>query len=96
LQLDDIARVACFSPFHFHRVFKGITGETVIDYVQRTRLERAARALYVNTSTSVVQIALDYGYQNPSSFAKAFKRHFGTSALRWRQSDAKAWIRQRQ
>src|SRR5204862_5239631 len=96
LQLDDVARVACFSPFHFHRVFKGITGETLLDFVQRTRLERAAPALYLNKSASVIQIAMDYGYENPSSFAKAFKRHFGTSASQWRKSAAKVWIQERQ
>jgi len=96
LQLEDVARVACFSSFHFHRVFKGITGETPLDFVQRIRLERAARALCLNTSASVIQIALDYGYENPSSFAKAFKRHFGTSASQWRKSGAKVWIQERQ
>ena len=96
LPLDDIARVACFSPFHFHRVFKGVTGETLIDFVQRTRLERAARALYVNRSASVIQVALDYGYENPSSFARAFRRYFGMSASRWRRQGAKAWIEKRQ
>lgn len=95
LQLHDVARVACFSPFHFHRIFKGITAETLLDFVQRTRLERAARALYLNRSATVIQIALDYGYDNPSSFAKAFKRHFGTSASQWRKSGAKAWIQER-
>jgi AraC family transcriptional regulator len=96
LQLEDVARVACFSPFHFHRVFKGITGETLLDFVQRIRLERAARALYVNKSASVIKVSLDYGYENPSSFAKAFKRHFGASASQWRKSGAKAWIEERQ
>jgi AraC family transcriptional regulator len=82
--------------FHFHRVFKGITGETLLDFVQRTRLERAARALYLNQSASVIQIALEYGYENQSSFAKAFKRHFRTSASQWRKSAAKVWIQERQ
>lgn len=45
LRLDRLAAIAAFSPFHFHRVFKAVTGETIADFVQRLRLERAARAL---------------------------------------------------
>ena len=43
LALDDLARVAHFSPFHFHRVFRGMMGESVKEHVRRLRLERAAQ-----------------------------------------------------
>ncbi|HEY1859983.1 MAG TPA: AraC family transcriptional regulator, partial [Gemmataceae bacterium] len=42
LALDQLARLAHFSPFHFHRIFKGLVGEGVIEYVRRLRLESAA------------------------------------------------------
>ncbi len=45
LKLADLARVAAFSPFHFHRIFRALTGETLSAYVQRQRLERAAGLL---------------------------------------------------
>ena len=45
LDLDGLARVACFSPYHFHRVFRGLVGEPVQEHVRRLRLERAAHRL---------------------------------------------------
>lgn len=44
LALEDLARIAAFSPFHFHRVFKAIVGETLFGFIQRTRIERAGGA----------------------------------------------------
>lgn len=43
LRLEDVAVEACFSPFHFHRVFKSLVGETLNQFVKRLRLERALR-----------------------------------------------------
>ena len=45
LTLEKLAAVAAFSPFHFHRVFAAITGETLSDFIRRIRLERAASAV---------------------------------------------------
>ena len=42
LELETLARVACFSPYHFHRIYRGLLGETVNDTVRRLRLQRAA------------------------------------------------------
>ncbi len=41
LKLEDVAQAACFSPFHFHRVFRSLLGETLNQFVKRQRLERA-------------------------------------------------------
>jgi len=43
LSLQRLAQVACFSEYHFHRLFRGIVGESLHDFVQRRRLETAAR-----------------------------------------------------
>ena len=40
LKLKDVARVACFSPHHFHRIFRALVGETLATFVKRVRLER--------------------------------------------------------
>lgn len=45
LPLQKMAGIACFSPFHFHRVFTILTGETPTDYIKRTRIEKAAQLL---------------------------------------------------
>lgn len=45
MPLEELARVACFSPYHFHRVFKGMVGESVKEHLRRLRLQRAASQL---------------------------------------------------
>lgn len=85
LALSNISDAAGFSPFHFHRIFKAMVGETLNDYVRRLRLERAALLLVSNPFRSVTEIALDCGFSSSSNFARAFKEHFGMSASQWRE-----------
>ena len=42
LALEALARIACFSPYHFHRIFRGMLGESLQEHVRRLRLQRAA------------------------------------------------------
>ena len=93
LTLADLARVAAFSPFHFHRVFRAITGETLFGFIQRVRVERAAAALIGRHDASVLEIALDHGFASAATFARAFRTHFGMSATRWRAGGAARWRR---
>ena len=85
LPLDELAGVACFTPYHFHRVFRGMTGESVKEHVRRLRLERAARRLKFS-GDAVTAIALDAGYQTPESFTRAFEGMFGEPPSGYRQS----------
>jgi AraC family transcriptional regulator len=91
LTLERLAEVAAFSPFHFHRVFAAITGETLSDFIRRVRLERAAGALISLPETNVLEIALRYGFSSAATFARAFKAHFGMSATQWRSGGARQW-----
>jgi AraC family transcriptional regulator len=84
LPLEDLARVACFSPFHFHRIFSAMTGETLGSFIQRLRLERAAAQLVHNSDKSITAVALDCGFSSSAVFARAFRGHFGMSASDWR------------
>ena len=86
-----LAAVAAFSPFHFHRVFAAITGETLSDFIRRIRLERAASGLVVLRETSVLEIALRCGFSSAATFARSFRTHFGMSATEWRQGGAQHW-----
>ena len=79
LTLAKLAKVACFSKFHFHRIFRTLLGETVNQYVRRVRLEKAARMLTYNKDQSIIDIALDCGFSSSQNFAKAFKAHFGVT-----------------
>jgi len=91
LTLSDLARVAAFSPFHFHRVFAAITGETLFGFVQRVRIERAAGALLSHRAQSVLAAALDHGFSSAAAFARAFRARFGMSATEWRAGGAERW-----
>ena len=86
LALEDIARAANFSEFHFHRIFKAATGETVFGFVRRLRLEWAANRLLANPRDDVTAVALDCGFSSSQNFAKAFRARFGTTPTAFRRS----------
>lgn len=71
LSLDRLAEEACMSRFHWHRVFRAMTGETLAEATRRLRLLKAANAL-VNQDTSLAEIAKAYGYPNTAAFSRAF------------------------
>ncbi len=85
----ELARVACFSPFHFHRIFMAMKGVGIADYVRRLRLERAAHAL-LTSDRSVADIAEEAQYKNHESFTRAFGRRYGMPPSDWRLSDGRA------
>ena len=87
LSLDAVAEVACLSRFHFHRVFKGMTGETLAEAVRRIRLFRASRAL-VTGDASVTEIARAVGYPNLASFSRTFSAAYGASPAAFREAGA--------
>lgn len=85
ISLEGLAAVAHFSPHHFHRIFSGMMGESVKNYVRRLRLDRAAHQLH-HTEQPVTDIALNSGYEALETFSKAFQKKFATSPSRYRQS----------
>lgn len=85
LSLDTLADVAAMSRFHWHRVFRAITGETCAQAVRRIRLHRAACWL-VQTDRPVAGIATAVGYPNLNSFARAFSQAYGISPGAFRES----------
>lgn len=87
LSLEELAGVACFSPYHFHRVFQGMVGEGVMAHVRRLRLERAAYQLKA-TERPVTRIAFDAGYETHESFTRAFAAMFGEAPSRFREARA--------
>lgn len=87
IQLKDIAVKANLSQYHFHRVFKSLTGDTTKDFLTRLRLEKAALKLK-HAQNDIGQIALDCGYQNHETFTRAFKDYFGLTPIEYRSSIA--------
>jgi len=84
LQLNEISNIASFSPFHFHRIFKTVTGETLSEYVTRKRIEKAQYLLLQRTETSISDIAELCGFAANASFTRAFKRAAGISPMLYR------------
>ena len=80
MRLEDVARSSHFSPYHFHRIFHALRGETVNDYISRKRMEKAARQLVYKPDLSVTQVAEMGGFSSSANFARAFKLYFGVSA----------------
>ena len=83
LRLEDVANAACFSPYHFHRIFRGLMGETLASFVKRIRLERAVQLLSYRRSASLTDIALACGFSSSSDFSRSFRGHYGVSPRRF-------------
>lgn len=93
IDLSVMADIASFSPYHFHRIFTFITGETPNNFVSRIRLERAAVLLQDSTKDTISEIAFRCGFINVSSFSRAFKSFFGVSAKEFRRLDKAIYIK---
>ena len=87
LNLNTLANVANFSPFHFHRIFTIFTGETLNIHIQRIRMERAAILLHNDRKISVSDIAFLCGFNNISSFGRTFRTYFQVPPKIFRQQE---------
>lgn len=79
LKLDVIAREGGFSPFHFQRIFKSITGENPYEYILRKRLEKAVFYFKHGKKRSVTEVAFACGFPSPENFSRQFKTRYGVS-----------------
>lgn len=91
LSLEKLAKVACYSPFHFHRIFLAIVGETLHDYIKRLRMQAAAGQLRYS-KRPVTEIALDANFETPSAFTKAFRQYMGMAPRGYRSLHTAAKI----
>jgi AraC-like DNA-binding protein len=81
---DQMAREACLSPFHFHRVFARHVGETPYQFLRRQRLLHAA-ALLRDRRLTLADIATEAGFESITSFVGAFRAQFGLPPARYRR-----------
>ncbi|MDR2920079.1 MAG: AraC family transcriptional regulator [Tannerella sp.] len=93
LELKTIADIANFSPFHFHRIFTYMIGETPIDYIQRLRVEKAAWKLREENPQSVTEIAYDCGFGSISLFSRTFKKYFGITPSLYAKTEKPVYSR---
>ena len=86
LSLKELAKKTYFSEYHFHRIFRAVVGEPLKEHIRRLRLERAASDLK-HTNDSIINIALNAGYQTHEAFTRAFKAVFGCSPSDFRSGN---------
>jgi AraC family transcriptional regulator len=85
VKLEELARVACFSEYHFHRIFRAVSGETLNNFTNRLRLEKAARLLRYS-GQSLTDIDLECGFSSSATFSRAFRSGYDTSPRQFRKS----------
>lgn len=84
LTLDQLSDVACFSKYHFHRLFTAYIGLSLQQYIRWLRLKRAAHQMMVDKERSIINIALSAGFESHESFTRAFKQVSGLSPTAFR------------
>ena len=87
LNLETIANIGFYSPFHLHRIFKAITNETINEYITRKRIEKTASILLHKREITISQLSLQYGFNSNSSFTRTFKKFYGISPTEFRKSN---------
>ena len=89
IDLNKLADVACLSPYHWHRIYRAIHGETIAATVKRLRLNRAAEEL-MGTSRPIAEVARRSGYPNVQSFTRIFSSAYGKPPARYRREGGRA------
>lgn len=83
LTLNQLSRVAFFSPFHFHRIFSAYMGESINSYIRRVKLDNSALKLKY-TNESIFDIAFSCGFETSSAYSRAFRQQFGLTPTKFR------------
>jgi len=89
LSLHELAKVATFSKYHFHRLFLAMMGETLFQYLRRIRLEKACYLLSLPNHASITEIAFLTGFSTLSGFTRSFTETYGISPRQWRSRNLK-------
>ncbi len=82
MTVDELAKIAGFSPYHYYRVFNAYVGIPIMEYIRRRRLAYAAAELVCGKR--IIDIAMDYGFDTHNGFAKAFHKVYGCSPEKYR------------
>jgi len=83
LELGHLAEAACYSPYHFHRLYHAAFGETPQEHLARKRLELARRMLVVSDA-SITTIVFETGYESVGSFSHRFRMATGFAPTAYR------------
>ncbi|AMP89268.1 AraC family transcriptional regulator [Legionella pneumophila] len=94
LSLESLSEIFCISKFHFHRLFTAFTGLSLQQYIKWLRLKRAAHQLIVEKDQSVINIAINAGFESHEAFSRAFKKACGFSPSQFRQGFGRSYWEQ--
>ncbi len=83
ITFHEVAQQAGFSPYHFHRVFHGITGFTITEYIRKRRLTVASFAI-LQGKEKIIDIALQCQFESQAAFTRAFQQQFGVTPGKYR------------
>lgn len=89
LSFDQLAEVACLSPYHWSRIYSAMRGETIVATIRRLRLQRAADQL-ANSDLDLTTVTARAGYNSSDTFGRAFKDAFGVSPAAYRENGSHA------
>ncbi len=89
LSSAKLAEVACFSEYHWHRIYRSISGETIAQTIRRLRLHRASYDL-ISSEKPISQVAKEAGYSAVESFGRAFQKDFGIPPANYRKDRKRA------
>jgi AraC family transcriptional regulator len=93
ITLEDVANVANFSKFHFHRIFKIIARDTLSNYVKRLKMENAAKLLTTEKNKTIKDISEKLGYHSNANFSRDFNEFYGFSPSEYKNKKSKPIIR---
>ncbi len=88
LNSDTLAEVAHLSPYHWHRIYKAVTGESAMTTVKRSRMHKAAAEL-LRTDLSIQAIGQSVGYPRLHSFNRTFKAYYGMAPGQFRHANSR-------
>lgn len=83
--LSGLSKIACFSKYHFHRIFYSLMNETLFQFIQRIRVEKSAAMLASHPDLSVTDIALQCGFSGSAIFSRTFRDYYKTTPSNWRE-----------
>jgi len=93
IDLYTLSQIAHFSPYHFHRIFTVMIGETPNFFLQRIRVEKAAQLLRDEKQTPISDIAYYCGFNNISSFSRTFRKYFATTPKEFRYTEKPIFVK---
>ncbi|WBW95615.1 AraC family transcriptional regulator [Oceanirhabdus sp. W0125-5] len=86
IALKEVAEAGGFSLYHFQRIFKALTGDSLREYIRKRRLTEASFEL-LYTNTRVIEIAMKYHFGSQESFTRAFKKVYNKTPGKYRKEN---------